>query len=525
MKKFSKLLLAATFALAFFVVLNVNVNAHEHEEPTDRKVVVHYHRWDSDYEDKNIWTWGTGENGSEAPVVLSDVDEFGGVFEIFVDEDADDEIGLILRYEMGWGDGQNDRDGLVSDDDPSGDTPNKFITIKEDGDFVGFNEDGVKHVFVYEGMADVIYQDDLYGPLREDTGTLAVIFYDPDEYAVVEEYDIWTWGYGLEDELEPVPFKGVLGVDGQLESQAMFRVAHIPIGADADDEIGVIFRTAGAWGEFQTDDLNVDVSDIKGGGFKTVFFGMEEQFDTFEMFENFAMPATIDAANALDPNSALIEFNKGITVLDEDDEGEMFEIFDLDWFTVLDNDGNEVDIQDVSFTQGQQSVSEFVLLFDDNNALNAADAPYTIIFQSDPDNEETRTEATLEISDEAPTIRIVGSTSPELELGDSYSLPAFSATEVINEESRPLYDVYVKEGHGYLSTREAGVYDIVIEATDTFGNVATETISVTVTDPCDPEAHLNNNTIQNVVYATFSGLSIILAGAWFIARRAKGGRQ
>ncbi len=527
MKRMNKWLLAITFAFAFFAILSINVSADEPEEaPTDRKVVVHYHRWDGDYENTNIWTWDTGDAGSDAPVVKSGMSDFGATYDIYVDEDAANEIGLIMRFDMGWGNGQNDRDGLVSDDEPDGEIPNKFITIKEDGDFVGFNEDGVKHVFLYEGMSDVIYQDELYGPLREDTGTLSIVFYDPDEYTVTEEFDIYTWGYGLEDELESVPFQATLGVQGQLESQAMFRVAHIPIGADADDEIGVIFRTAGVWGEFQTDDLSVDVSDIKGEGFKTVFFGMEDKFDNFEAFEAFAMPATIEEATALDPISALIEFNKGIPVMDEDEDGEEVILFEKEWFTILDNDGNEVDIHDVSYTQGEASVSDFVLLFDDDNKLQAADAPYTVIFQSNPDDEETRTEAVIEISDEAPSIRIIGSQAPELELGDRYSLPSFSATEIIGDESRPLYDVYVKEGHGYLSTREAGVYDIVIEAVDTFGNTATETISVTVTDPCDPEAHLSeNSSMPLVLYGTLSGLSIILAGTWFVVRRTKGGRQ
>lgn len=530
MKKILTMALAFVMVFTVFASVNSVVRADEHdngeeEAPTDRKVVVHYHRWDGDYDDfnLNLWTWDTGTDGSEPAIMPSGYSDFGMTFDIYVDEDAAPEIGLIIRFDMGWG--GDDRDGLYAEPG-DGDVANKFITVKDDGEFVGFDEDGVKHVFVYEGMADVIYQDELFGPLLEDTGTLAVVFYDPDEYVDVEEYDIWTWGAGeggfeANDEDGGVPLDTVLGVHGQLAENAMFRVAHIPIGEDADDEIGIIFRTAGVWGEFQTENLSADVSELKGSGFDVVFFGMENKFDNFAAFEAFALPASIDHAAALDPGSLLVEFNKGIPVRADGEE-----IFDLDWFTLLDNEDNEVTIDSASFTQGLTSVEEFMLLFDEANKLNVDAAPYTLIFQSDPEDEATRTEIEVAIPDEAPTIRIIGATDIEIELGDAYSLPSFTATEIIDDEPRPLYDVRVKEGHGYLSTRDAGIYEIVIEAEDTFGNRTEETITVTVIDICDPEAHLATNLpVTQMIYGTISVLSLLGAAAFIVTRYAKGGKH
>jgi|GEM_PF-1324390 len=526
MKKFLTFLFISAFAVVLFATGTVLLSAEENDEaPTDRKVVVHYHRWDGDYEGRTIWTWGNGSNGSSDSVSLSGESSFGGTFDIYVDDDADAEAGLILRYGEGWGDGKNDRDGLLDPENPDGDTPNKGIVLRdENGDFVGFDDNGVKHVFVYEGMgSEIIYQDEMFGPMLEDHGTLTIVFYDTDDYTETPEWDIWTWGSGAfvsGDHDMGVPLDTVLGVDGQVADMAMFRVAHIPIAADADDNVGIIFRTAGAWGEVQTNDLDIDVTDIKGEGFKTVFFGLEQQFDDFAQLEAFAMPASIENATAIDPQSALVEFNKGIAVR----EGEEI-LFDASWFTLEDKDGNPVAIDSISFTQGVASVDEFMLQFDAENSLNSAAAPYTVTFQSDPEDEETRTSFEIDINTTPPTIRIMGSQSVSLLLGDSYSLATFTATELIGEESRPLYDVRVKEGFGYLSTKEAGVYEIVIEAIDTFGNVAEETITITVEDPCDPEAHLGGNArVQTVIYGAISSVSLILAGAFVALRRNRGGQ-
>ena len=352
MKNIFKLFLAFLFTLTVVSLTNPTVVADEHEgeqEDADRKVVVHYHRWDGDYEGRTLWTWEKGTDTDNVP--LAGESDFGGRFEIPIGDDAADEIGLILRYGAGWGDGQDDRDGLNTEESLDGDKPNKEIVIRdEDGDFEGFNDDGEKHVFVYEGMADVIYQDDMFGPMLEDTGTLSVVFYDPDEYSEIEDWEIWTWGAGdngfvANDDDGGVPLDTILGVDGQLIDNAMFRVAHIPIGDDAEDEVGVLFRTLGSWSD-QTDDFDIDVTDIKGEGFKTVFFGGEEQFDSFEALEAFAMPAEIEDASALDPGSILVEFNKSIQVMEDEED-----IFNDDWFSVEDANGNTVEIETVTYTQ------------------------------------------------------------------------------------------------------------------------------------------------------------------------------
>ncbi|MFW5864579.1 MAG: pullulanase-associated domain-containing protein [Candidatus Izemoplasmataceae bacterium] len=471
MKKVLNIGLILAFVFVVFSAFSTPVKA---DDPTDRKVVVHYHRWDDTYDGTYIHTWGVGTAGVGGDIALTGTNDFGGYYEIFIDEDADAELGLILKYGADWGDGKTDRDGWIPAD--GGDKINKSIEVKdENGDFVGFDENGVKHVFVYEGTNEVLDQDEVHGPLREGFGTLSVVYWDPiQEY---DDWDIWTWETGTDGSVpvedNGIPFVGTIGFDGMTIGDPIFKVAHLSIASDASDEIGFIVRTAGFAEKQCPDDMLVDVTDIKGSGHKTVFYmaGTCEFIETFEEFEAIANAFEITDVSLNDTASFTIGFNKPIEVVEDE-----VEIFDLDWFTLTDKDGNPVDLASGNFVQGTDNVEEFTL-FLDSEELSGALSPYTLTFSRNEDEEVTKE---ITVPSTPPTISIVGGTSVTLELGDTYSLPSFSATEFVNEENLPLYNVRVKEGHGYLNTGEAGVYEIVIIATDRYNNVAERTITVTV---------------------------------------------
>ncbi|TVP94167.1 MAG: starch-binding protein [Acholeplasmatales bacterium] len=451
----------------------------EPEPEAPRKVIVHYHRWDGDYEGRTVWTWNTG--WSEPPIYQGEPSDFGTTFEIGIGDTAGDEIGLILRYGDGWGNGHNDRDGWIPAD--GGDKENKAITIRDDeGEFVGFDEDGIKHVFVYEGSNEVIYQDDYVGPLNEGFGTLAVIYFDPtQEY---EDWNIWNWGVGsggTSSNAGPfvdtgVAFQGNLGVDGQSVNDPYFKVAHFQIAPDADDLMGFIVRTDG-WAKQCEEDLFIDISDVQGEGFKTVFYMANscEFIETFEEFEAEAFAFVIETLQALDPLSISLGFNKPIRIRLAGED-----IFTLDWFTLTDKDGNVIPIENASFVADENSTNGFTLILNQASPLRGDASPYTLVF----DNGDEMLEDTFEIPSTPPTISIAGARTVNLEVGDVYVLPTFSATEHLADSSVPLYNVRVKEGSHTVDTRNAGVYQIVIIAVDRFSNVTEETITVTVIDPC-----------------------------------------
>ena len=491
----------------------------EPEPEAPRKVIVHYHRWDGDYEGRTVWTWDTG--WSDPPIHVGELSDFGATFEIGIGDTAADEIGLILRYGNEWGNGQNDRDGWIPDG--GGDKENKFITVRDgEGEFVGFDEDGIKHVFVYEGSNEVIYQDDYLGPLNEGFGTLAVIYFDPtQEY---EDWNIWNWGVGTDGTVSDngpfedtgVAFQGILGVDGQSVNDPYFKVAHFQIAPDADDEMGFIVRTD-SWDKQCEEDLFIDISDLKGEGFKTVFYMANscEFIETFEEFEAAAFAFEVETLQALDPSSINIAFNKPIRIrLDGED------IFDLGWFTLTDKDDNPITIESASFVADENSTSGFTLILHEDTTLRGDGSPYTLVF----DNGDEMLESTFEIPSTPPTISIAGARSVTLDVGDVYVLPTFSATEHLADSSVPLFNVRVKEGFHTVDTRNAGVYEIVIIAVDRFSNVAEETITVTVIDPCaDIEDDEGLFTVRNIVIAVFgfTVIAVVSAGAFLKMRRGQ----
>ncbi|MFH5882341.1 pullulanase-associated domain-containing protein [Liberiplasma polymorphum] len=461
-----------TIDLTNFVVEEPEVEVEPEEPP--RKVIVHYHRWDGNYTTENIWTWDTGTGGSEAPIERSGMSDFGATFEINIADNAASEIGFILRYSGAWGDGNNDRDGWIPAD--GGDKPNRAIVIKEDGEFVGFDENGEKHVFVFEGSNEIVYQDENFGPLREGFGTLTVVYFDPtQEY---ENWNVWNWGTGGTEAGDQfggsgVPFSATIGVDGMTIGDPVFKAVHFSIAPDASDDMGFIVRTD-AWDKQCGDDLFIDISDIKGSGFKTVFYiaGTCEFIEDFVTFEATANAFEIESLSVIGVQSFTLKFNKPVRVANE--EGS---IFDAEWFTLTDKNGNVVAIENINYISGANNVEEFTLFLTEAVQLSGGNSPYTVTFSRE-EGEELTFEFSLPST--PPTISIIGGTNITLQVGDTYSLPAFSATEFVNGENVPLFNVSIKEGHGYLHTGIPGTYEIIIIAVDRYNNVAERTITITV---------------------------------------------
>lgn len=517
MKRFLSLLLTLALVFVFVGFNKPQVSAAESTCTTNQTVFVHYHRWDETYTDTTIWTWGYGTGGSGEGGGVIEEDGFGAVYQICVGDDSDAQLGLINKYGAGWGDGFNDRDAVDTDENGSKDGNHKQITVKDsEGNFVGFDENGVKHVYVFEGSNQVVYADDPNSlPYSEDVATIAIIYYD-----AAEQYDgwnIWTWSTGtLGTQLNEnfyggsgVPFVSQLGVDGGTVEN--FRVAFINVDpADMGETIGFIVRTD-AWEKknLNGDDIFISTEGLTAGDFKPLFYiaGEGALYDNFTEFEGTVNFFEISEAIALDPTSVSVEFNKDVVTSVDD-----VITFDEATFGLTDKDGNEVTIDSVSFNSTNNANTLFTLILEDE--LMGSKSPYTVSYTV---GEDVYTKE-FSVDSTPPTIAIVGSTAVELELGDTYSLPNFSASDLVGDETDPIYNVRVKDGHGTVDTRYAGVYEVVITASDKFGNTAEKTITVTVVDPCDETAHLDANNGFNVELAALI-IGIPLALGAFIALR------
>lgn len=510
MKRFLSLILTLTLAIVFVGISTQSVEATDAVCTTNKTVFVHYHRWDETYTDTTIHTWGYGTNGSGAGAGVSEVDGFGAVYQICVDDaDAGDELGLILKYGDGWsGDDFTDRDGLDLNDD--GNKENKAITIKADDAYVGFDENGIKHVYVFEGSNEVLYGEDANSLPHDPTlATIAVIYYDGAES--YEGWNVWTWDTGTLGtqsgdagpyEGSGVPLTYEFGVDGGQVGN--FRVAFIQVDpADMGTEIGFIMRTD-SWEKKNAENIMIPTTGLVAGDFMPYFYiagdvAMIETFVDFDAAVNFF---EISSATALDPTSIELVFNKDIVTAVDD-----VVTFDETTIVVTDKDDVVVPLTSISFNSTADVNDTFTIITEDS--LLGSKSDYTVTYTPEVG---VSYEIEFSVDSTPPVITIIGSVNVEKELGDTYSLPTFSAADMVGEESVEIYNVMVKAGHGTVDTRNAGVYEVVITATDKFGNVAEETITVTVTDPCDDTAHLQANSGINSFLGLLIALPLVVVG-------------
>jgi hypothetical protein len=505
MKRILSLLLTLTLAFAAFALANTEVEAATSTCTTSRTIFVHYHRWDGQYDDTTLWTWGYGTNGTSDGVDLLETDGFGGVYQICVDDDAGETGGLINKYTAGWGDGFSDRDAVDTDENGSKDGNHKDVVIKDENGFVGFDENGIKHVYVFEGSNHVIYENEIdQVPYSDTLATVAVIYYDTQD--MYEDWVIHTWDTGTNGSAPDwgvgVPFVSALGVDGGTVEN--FRVAFINVDpTDAADSIGFIVHKGDD--KKYSENIMIDITDIAAGEVKTVFYmaGESDVLYTWADFQDVTKPLTINTATALDPNAVEIVFNKPVDTP-----------ADFDPMFTVKKGTTELTINNVSFNSVNDTNNTFTVIVDE--ALMGGES-YTVEYMVDS---ETTISSAITVDATAPVITVIGSKEVELDLGDSYSLPNYSAKDMVGDEYQAVYDVKIKDGHGTVDTRNAGVYEIVIVATDKFGNMAEETITVTVMDPCDEDAHLNGKSAFNAeLIALLVGLPLSI-GAIVTLRRS-----
>ncbi|MFK5883661.1 MAG: pullulanase-associated domain-containing protein [Candidatus Izemoplasma sp.] len=512
MKRIMQVVLTLTLALTVFAVANEQVAAAT-TCPTGNELIIHYQRWDANYTDTYLHVWGTGTDGTSDGVALTGEDEFGGYYSLCIGDDAET-MGLINKYTAAWGDGMTDRDGVDTDENGTLDGNHKELVLGDGTDLEGFDVDGMRHVYIYEGSNGIISETDPNSlPMSPLVATIAVIYFDAAQS--FDAWNIWTWGTGtlgtqLTSEFysgSGVPFVSSLGVDGGIVED--FRVAFINVDpADMDAEIGFIVRTD-AW-EKKDGDLFISTDGLVAGDVKTVFYiaGSGMFYDNFADFEAEAHKFELSVAKALNPLAVNVEFNKDV-IIEVDDEI----VFDASFFRVFNKNHEEIVISTVNYDSTLIATKQFTVVFEEN--LDADMGPYVIKYN---DGMGLYDAWVIDFDTTAPEIRIVGSTEVTLELGDTYALPSFSAYDVVGDESIPVYNVHIVDGKGTVDTRNAGVYEIVIEAVDAFGNVAQETITVTVIDICAVDTTATDSANPVSLIALLAGLPLV-AGAFITFKR------
>ncbi len=263
------------------------IRLHDHVlapflQPPERQVIVHYHRFDENYQRRHLHTWGTGEFEGSMPV--TGVDKFGAYFVIDIGETADAEIGLIFKNTGFWADG---RGGWIPEG--GGHPADRSVKVRNArGEFTGFDDHGILRVFAMQGMNEVVNQDPRWGPNREGFGTLSVVYFAPhQDYHNLQVRQrgtgtIHPTGTHAEDLHS---FHGSIGVDGQFVTEPISQFIHFPIAQDADEQVLLGIRSPGhESGQNQV--VEIDIADLRGAGHRVVFLiaGAEQVIDDYDVF-------------------------------------------------------------------------------------------------------------------------------------------------------------------------------------------------------------------------------------------------
>ena len=133
-KKVSCMLLILVLLLCAMPMAQLSV---AQAQSVDQKVIVHYHRFDGNYEGWNLWMWAKGKEGNAYE--FQSEDAYGKRADILLEDIADaDEIGFIVRK------------GEWEAKDVEGD---RFVSLSK------VNADGVLEIFLVQGAEPVYFSE------------------------------------------------------------------------------------------------------------------------------------------------------------------------------------------------------------------------------------------------------------------------------------------------------------------------------------------------------------------------------
>ncbi len=346
MRKYFSIL--SLFIICSFFFIHQDVKA---EDACQAKVILHYHRFNEDYDNYELYTWNFDSSDEELILLPTHTDAFGAVFEINICNDAQNEIGIVLKEVGTW-----NKDGIDANKD--GEIDNKTIDVS---DLKGTAN--TKHVYILQGANEVFYQDNSKANYlgKPNHGHVVIIYYNPNDSEANES--ISTWGRNDDINAEQVAFNYHLGLDGGTNPN-LFNVGIINVGYDAFDQIGFNIEKMNdswimkdtSWTENMTENMTdenghtylltgdrmINVSDIKGAGFKFIYVmnGEKTLFEDFNFFKSEAFKLEFTKALFNSKNTLIVELNDGLSYSDTSINSDNIE--------VTDQEGNAIPIHNVS---------------------------------------------------------------------------------------------------------------------------------------------------------------------------------
>ena len=403
MKKVFNAIMLFALLLTFGGLL---VHAESGPAEGEATVVVHFHRWDGDYQDVAAHTWnrnavevdvkGTPTRVTNAGVLPTGSDEFGLYFKYFFTPDEDHPgVGFIPV--------------VASSTDPDAGTAvedwNKKLTGTGGPDVMIDVKDmkagEVRHVYVFEGTPGLNAQEGEVAYLVADPElvNMLLVYYDPNN-AYEENLGIYNWG-GWTEAADgswgtPVQVFSTVGAYGT----GAVKAAMLTAAADKASGVGLLIY-AGGDDNKRTGDVNfVKGKTYAAGDVEPVFVlnigagktGNENVFigDTLDNFREEAFSFKFDAGSyaagtgtfAFTPTVVYTKLSRSIPLgyktASDDEKAELKETmlgsFTLNEVTVVDGEvtevGTEIPLEGINFDEYSDETSEFILVIKDENKLD-----------------------------------------------------------------------------------------------------------------------------------------------------------
>lgn len=445
------------------------------------RVVFHYQKWDSDYSDVGLWTWGTGTDGSGSPVLRAGVDDFGAVMVINIDDDASDTIGLIPIADSISTDSRWDYR-----ETPDGQQINFDVTTIKSGAV-----DEI-HVYYFQGGFQT------YFVASPDKSNFIVLHLS--KTATYEEnLGIHNWSMdvnatGWETPLAMADaFKTPDGVPGKAI-----------LLTDAAPTDGGIIVHAGDTKYSGNDNIQGAVlTDVAAGEVEVIYAGIagstEGTYSYTTDHDAFVMELMVPTERV-----AIYDY---VEYEETSYERAFFDIAGM--FTLL-MDGVVVEdaILNVNFNEDKDVITELAV-----ELAIELEAGHEYVLQFDNGGEgldERAAEVDIVMDDEGPVITVLLTEQLTFVAGTAWDTSYWPNIRAIDDRDGNVSDrIYVKATEGIVNMNKAGVYPITVTAYDDWGNETQETFNITITEP-ETGCAANNASI---------GILGLFGVAFFFARR------
>ncbi|MBU0997514.1 MAG: hypothetical protein KKE16_05640 [Firmicutes bacterium] len=455
------------------------------------RVVFHYQKWDGDYSSVGLWTWGTGTDGTQAPVEKAGVDEFGAVLVVNVDDNADDTIGLIPLA----------ADITTDDRWASRETP--------DGQHIVFDVTSIKNgttdqidVYYFQGGLQTYFVAD---PTKANV--LVLYMNTSGEYTETTGIHNWGWDENAAGWGEPLPmieaFKTPDGMPGiaQLLTVSPTEIVNNPgiIVHDGDTKYSGNDNI-----QFQTDGTTSYFDGMVAGDVMVIYAGVAGSTPDSYSY-------TQVRADFVDE---LMNYEKGDAIWDyvtyEKTDYPRVAI-DISEFFSLTKDGVAMTdpFTSVDYNMEDDAITELVLVLA-ADLLNAS--TYELTYNNGKEGIELQ-DATIEVNLDitAPVITFISDQEVTIVAGEGWDSALWPDMRAMDDRDGNVTDrIYVKPGDGTVDMNEVGEHIVTLTVFDTWGNESTADFTIIVTEPATGCAARN---------ASIIGISALGLAVFFVTRK------